>query len=453
MNMKIKYIPLMLLGSFILPVIASPKTLVKKESWRKSKQLSSKVIDPLFWISQAKGANTILIADKEIAGINEGIRKQFPGIIDIMAVKKPYTSQVIDGLITKYKIPKYGNCRNRAGKIWKKSRLQKLGKLRDGKKYKKLTYGLVVERSNLRSFPTPYWCIDKTFNPLFDLFQETALSMNDAVIILAEDITQKWFFVKSHFYSGWMLKDSIALVDKKEELNKWVNPKNFLMVAKSFVKMGDIHVMMGTKIPIWRTVVYAFGGGYRLHLPIRDKDGKLKPKRFRIFDISSFNKGYLVLTKANIIKQSYRMLGDKYSWGGSIKGRDCSRFTYDVFRSFGILLPRNSSQQRTVGKNVFKKSITSSKLQVGDLVFTKGHAMLYLGLKDKKQYFIHSKSKVHKASSVKEVLKVIISPSDVLKGGNKDIQWARRIIPKAKVKAKKNSKNNLNLSKSTESLS
>ncbi|MCH3960309.1 MAG: NlpC/P60 family protein [Selenomonas sp.] len=39
------------------------------------------------------------------------------------------------------------------------------------------------------------------------------------------------------------------------------------------------------------------------------------------------------------MKQAFRFLGDEYGWGGQNNSVDCSSFTQNVYRSFGIMIP------------------------------------------------------------------------------------------------------------------
>ena len=88
-------------------------------------------------------------------------------------------------------------------------------------------------------------------------------------------------------------------------------------------------------------------------------------------------------TASTIIKEAKRYLDLPYLWAGvSSWGYDCSGILYGVFRTHGIMIPRDSFYQAKGGKAVAKKD-----LQPGDLVFFaynggKGkvyHVGLYLG--------------------------------------------------------------------------
>lgn len=68
----------------------------------------------------------------------------------------------------------------------------------------------------------------------------------------------------------------------------------------------------------------------------------------------------------DIIRTALSYSGVKYVFGGTDpnKGMDCSAFVQDVFRQHGILLPRTSRQQATVGIEV-----PLDQLQIGDRLY------------------------------------------------------------------------------------
>jgi cell wall-associated NlpC family hydrolase len=93
----------------------------------------------------------------------------------------------------------------------------------------------------------------------------------------------------------------------------------------------------------------------------------------------------------SIINYAKKFLGTKYVWGGNslTNGIDCSGFTQQVFKQFGISLPRVAADQAKVGKSVSK-----SNLQPGDLVFfnTTGKSYSHVGIYIGNGQFINAAS-------------------------------------------------------------
>lgn len=80
---------------------------------------------------------------------------------------------------------------------------------------------------------------------------------------------------------------------------------------------------------------------------------------------------------AHAIDEALACVSVPYLWGGaSTFGFDCSGFTQAIFRRAGILLPRDSKDQATVGREV---AVTESV--AGDLIFFPGHVAIHLGQK------------------------------------------------------------------------
>ena len=69
-----------------------------------------------------------------------------------------------------------------------------------------------------------------------------------------------------------------------------------------------------------------------------------------------------------IIDYASKFKGVRYKYAGNTpKGFDCSGYVQYVFRNFDYILPRSSTDQSKIGKNINKKD-----LEPGDLVFFKG---------------------------------------------------------------------------------
>lgn len=80
-------------------------------------------------------------------------------------------------------------------------------------------------------------------------------------------------------------------------------------------------------------------------------------------------------TGRTVLRRARDYLGVRYLWGGmSRAGLDCSGLTYRVFRSLGVVLPRDAADQSKVGVPVKRRD-----LRKGDLVFfgTGGWAQIH----------------------------------------------------------------------------
>jgi cell wall-associated NlpC family hydrolase len=107
---------------------------------------------------------------------------------------------------------------------------------------------------------------------------------------------------------------------------------------------------------------------------------------------------YLPLTPANLIRQAFKFLGERYGWGHSDDARDCSGFVADVYRSMGVQMPRNTGQQAispalthrtfTAADSHEARLLAVRQLQVGDLVYIPGHVMMVIGQRDGQPYVI-----------------------------------------------------------------
>src|SRR3546814_16246768 len=86
-------------------------------------------------------------------------------------------------------------------------------------------------------------------------------------------------------------------------------------------------------------------------------------------------------------------------WSSDVCSADLSGFVSEVYRSFGVQLPRNTSAQSVspalnrlafdAGDSRDKRMEAASGLQVGDLVYIPGHVMMVIGHDNGMHYVIH----------------------------------------------------------------
>ncbi len=81
-------------------------------------------------------------------------------------------------------------------------------------------------------------------------------------------------------------------------------------------------------------------------------------------------------TGADIAQYACQFVGNPYVAGGTslVNGADCSGFVWAVYKQYGYNLPRNSTGQRSAGREV-----SYDQAQPGDIICYSGHVALYLG--------------------------------------------------------------------------
>src|SRR5690606_10059833 len=277
-----------------------------------------------------------------------------------------------------------------------------------------LRYGLVVHRAALRAFPTSLRVFSSPGDTDIDRFQESALFPGDAVAVLHESRGRQWLFVASERYSAWIEARHVA-IGTREEVLGYASRTPYIVVTGATVRttytpeeprVSALRLDVGLRLPLRtgldpsRTVngqhPYA---SHVVDLPARRADGSLEFVPALVPRSADVAADYLPLTPANLIAQAFKFLGERYGWGHSYDARDCSGFVSEVYRSFGILMPRNTRDQAVSpaldrigfepGDDPARRQAAVRGLQVGDLVYIPGHVMMAIGHRDGMAYVIH----------------------------------------------------------------
>ncbi|WP_296246850.1 SH3 domain-containing protein [uncultured Stenotrophomonas sp.] len=280
-----------------------------------------------------------------------------------------------------------------------------------------IQYGLVVHRAALRAFPTELRVFSSQGDTDIDRFQESALFPGDAVAVLHESADGKWVFVASERYAAWMEKRFVGVGSAEQVFGYGATgPYRVITAGKAFTahtpeepRVSDLQLEMGVRVPViadWPVMDPVNGqqahGGHVIQLPVRNDDGSLALVPALLPRTQESASDYLPLTQANLITQAFKFLGERYGWGHSYDTRDCSGFVSEIYRSFGVLLPRNTSAQAispalnrvpfTDKDSKAKRNDAIAKLQVGDLIYIPGHVMMMLGEANGMTWVIHDTS-------------------------------------------------------------
>ena len=266
-------------------------------------------------------------------------------------------------------------------------------------------YGICVELANVRAVPTELLITDAVGDYDFDTLQYSYVRVNEPVVIRAQTADGSWYYCETWCVGGWIKAEHIAICkDREEWLAAWQIPEEELLV----VTEGRIHLdasnansassqrmlTMGTTLRLVRDEDFdstitnrAVYHNTAVWLPVRDEEGRYMTTIALIPQHCSVNRGYLPLTTDNILKVAFTMLGDAYGWGGMLAEPDCSLYMRNVYKCFGLELPRNTTWQSAMP--AFKTDLTDMEaeakakvldsLPAGTILFIKGHEMMYLG--------------------------------------------------------------------------
>jgi hypothetical protein len=273
-------------------------------------------------------------------------------------------------------------------------------------------YGLIVHRVSMRNFPSDLRVFPGKGLQDFEQFQESTLFPGDPVAIVHTSADGRWLFVVSPRYAAWVQADAVAS-GTREEVLAYMAHGSYRVITGDKLRtvytpeapeVSEIQLDMGLRLPLADLPPDQPVNGqgpyeaWTLSLPTRAADGSLHLQPALLQRKADSAPNYLPLTRANLIRQAFKFLGERYGWGHLYNGRDCSGFVSDVYRSMGVQLPRNSGDQarspalkhRLFGPQDSHEARMRAlaDAQVGDLIYIPGHVMMFLGRVDDEPYVI-----------------------------------------------------------------
>ncbi|MEQ8207581.1 MAG: SH3 domain-containing protein [Woeseia sp.] len=370
-----------------------------------------------FWLAKLKRPDAVLMDQAAILDFNKAAFNNDPTMVSLADYPQQLAGSTVAELITSISKPSSYD------------RFLPDGRALDANDYNRYlaalnldaipstvrpAFGLIVARTNMRTFPTRDKVISAESSFDLDRFQEHALFPGEAVAVLHSSADGQWLFVQSYNYAAWIEKDRVATGERQRVID-FVAADNFLLVTGSKVytnynphlpATSEVQLDMGVRLPL----MSASEVGHNLHgqnpsasyvvrLPVRNDDGTLRIEPTLIGRGQDVRKGFLPYTHGNILRQAFKFLGERYGWGHDYNGRDCTGFVSEIYKSFGILMPRNSGDQgRSVaGDNVRLDDATTAAekmpavdaLRPGAMLYLPGHVAMYIGDDRGQPYMIH----------------------------------------------------------------
>ena len=374
-------------------------------------------LDPEFWIRQQPNAGKVVLDTQAIAAQNTKLQQVDPSLQRIEQLPATLDAALVRQWIAKLSQRPDQALFDEQGHEIAAATLDGLVADLDLDRIPSMQaarYGLVVQRADLRTFPTRQRVFNAKGDTDIDRFQESALFPGTAVIVVHESRDRRWWFVVSQFYSAWIEKQHVA-TGTSQQVFDYTHKSPYVVVTSSAARtvftreqpqVSELQLDMGVRVPLltnWPADQPVNGQhpytAHVIELPMRGNDGSLSFTPALLPKTADVATDYLALNRKNLLHQSFKFLGERYGWGHSYNARDCSGFVSEVYRSFGVQLPRNTRDQGVspaLNRIALDASITHEErlailheLQVGDLIYIPGHVMMVIGYDHGMPYVIH----------------------------------------------------------------
>ena len=393
--------------------------------------ITSDMERPEFWIKKIKNPTDQLLTPEEVEKMNEeNLRKKDLHLFTIKDLKEDWTEEEIISFLNEDwedfgTTGEVGYGRNEAspGESFRNELRNNLNR-KAIKGSNRMLFGLVVKRTDIRVFPTD----EPSPRPEgFDRFQHSAISPGSPIGIYHFSQDKRWAYVQTQMIRGWIRTDHLAIAKERGEVVDYEGAKDRLVVTGNFIHVfGDPSFQqslflsqMGDSFPLLGIPEIKMGNPcYIISIPWREADGRLTFRKGYIRRDEDAHRGFLSYTQANLARQAFKMLNHPYGWGDRLGGRDCSRLIMDLFRTFGILMPRNSKEQARVGVDLGhvkgkssreKGKVLDQAIPLATTLRLPGHIMLYLGRDKGRHYVIHSLWGIQGPEKVETIGKVVVS--------------------------------------------
>lgn len=414
----------MILSSAVFPVSASAisGSVRNIEGVPTADNVSLEMLQAQFWIDKTPGAHDVVLSPEQIDQYNvlnaQTLAKTAGAYYDIGTYQDTMSGDQLKTIIKNGASPstsdRYVDGKKVTPAYWEA--LQKKTWLEGISSTQKVRFGVMTERSNIRSYPSNDVVTDDPKDICYDVLQESAVLYNEPVVVLHQTQDTQWYYIEMFQYRGWVPAKDVALFASRAawDAARGLEDRDFLVVTGNKItlepdpyapKLSSKELSMGTLVEVAPVREYPQSIGDRvpmnnfvIKLPVRLDSGLVKYEYALLPVNRDVSRGYLSYTRASVLTQSFKMLGDRYGWGGMLESRDCSSFVFEVYRCYGIQLPRNSSAQALIpvkttdftGMSTAERKLALDELKPGSILHQPGHITLYLGKFNDKYYVINA---------------------------------------------------------------
>ena len=272
-------------------------------------------------------------------------------------------------------------------------------------------FGFVVKRATLRLFPTEDRVFEERDDQYFDYLLFSECMPFCPAIVLHESSDGNYYYVVFDSFAAWVKKDCIALCTSYDDWMARRDPEQILTVTAREIRLGNdpyspattnLVLPMGTHMELvpassapasvgQRTTF----GDYVVKLPTRGSDGYIVDEYVLIPVSDDVVVGVLPFTSANVVRETFKLLGDRYGWGGDLQANDCTGIVREIYSVFGFIVPRGKQSSVTGIHKVDMTDMSETErlaeygqMIPGSVLYMPGHAMVYIGTSNGRPFVI-----------------------------------------------------------------
>lgn len=412
--------------------------------------VTEEMCDYSYWLDKSVGNPTALMMNQDdIIALNRSALSA-PGsnMNDLLSMNEDYNAASLGASLADISTSKsvlYVNQQSVSANEYYQALKSDIAATKYTEENRKVQYAVAVKQTVINNIPTNAFIGYSAFDTDNEAVN-SALSVNEPFIIKQRCIsgghTYYWGYADN--CTGWVDGDDLAIcANKNEWLEAWQidrEKKDFLVVTQDKIvlepsyytpEISEVKLTIGTILKEVPTelipAVIDYRGkwnNYVVYLPVRDAEGKYQRKIALISQHYNVSEGFLDMTKENILKTAFTCIGNRYGWGGMLDSMDCSLYTRNVYRCFGVSWPRNTNWQQTVPDIKIsladmtdeEKEKRIRELPAGSLLYFPGHTMIYIGNAGDKLYVLSALGSVSEAAgelNVQKIFSVALNALDV----------------------------------------
>ena len=406
-----------------------------------------------FWRDRNSGSgigiDDVLISEDGIKELNRLMLEGDTGnMYDLAGLKESYDADDLRSRLKNPEVPNKSELYANGSLILDhQAYYAAIGKAIDDTGYRGVSenqYALAVKRTTMRSIPTADY-IGYSAKDTDNEIVSSALNVNEPFVIRQKATVSgnTFYWGYSDHCTGWVASEDLAVCASKEEwLEAWktepgdtdhlVVTENCITLEPSYydTDISEVKLTFATILKLVPDAEIPRSVGergpwnnYVVYLPTRDDSGKYVKRVALISQHYEVSIGFLTMTQSELLRVAFNNLGDRYGWGGMLDSMDCSLFTRNVYKCFGLFLPRNTNWQLTPERLISLKDMSDedklyaiSRMPAGTCLYFSGHTMIYTGTFEKMGYVISDTGSLSDSEGeldVRSMYSIILNPLSV----------------------------------------